>query len=102
MPDPVAAAPVSISKIDVQKLTDATALIAPFIPKTWMKSSIILLQIANIAQLLLGAFASFMPMNVSITIAAVLSILTIVFRVVNPNPPITGSPQDLTGSSLTK
>ncbi len=93
---PAAPPPPAITKVDVQKLAEATALIVPLIPKSWVKSSIIWLSIANALQLGLAAVTGLMPPNVSISLAVVLSIVVGILRVVNPNPPIAGSNQDLT------
>jgi hypothetical protein len=96
VPVPALAEPPAITKLDVQKLAQAAALVAPLIPKSWMKSSIILLTIANALQLILASVTNLLPPNIAIIIAVIFSAIIAVVRVVQPNPPIAGGPQDLT------
>lgn len=96
VPVPALASPPAITKLDVQKLAQAAALVAPLIPKAWYASLIIGAQVLSIITALFGAFTPLLPLQDALAISTVLSSLTLVFRYVNPNPPIAGGPQDLT------
>lgn len=96
VPTPALASPPAITKIDIDKLAQAAALIAPLIPKSWLKSSILLLSIVQALQLSLAGVAPILPVKVTLTLGAIIAIVIGVLRVVQANPPIAGGPQDLT------